>query len=89
MSINDVAALSAFLSSINLLRIILWVLGGGVLYVVVISLIFRPYFLWYFKINKRLKLQEETNRLLNDIAANKTSSSRIKLEHEHTAYLPK
>lgn len=36
----------------------------GVIFGIVVSLIFRPYVLWYLKIDKRIKLQEETYDLL-------------------------
>ena len=55
---------------------------------VVISLIFRPYVLWYLKINKRMKLQEETNRLLKEISS-KRPIAAVKRESDYSAYMPK
>ncbi len=61
--------------------------------IVVVSLIFRPYIMWYFKINQRLKQQEETNRLLKELSSKAkstvTSSSNIYQERDYSSYMPK
>lgn len=56
---------------------------------VVISLIFRPYVLWYFKINRKIELQEEANRLLDEIAQDKFVHKAAEKERDHSAYMPK
>lgn len=60
-----------------------------ILFYVVLLLIFRPFILWYFKINKLVKLQEETNRLLKEIAKNTSLSYPMTKERDHSAYMPK
>lgn len=60
-----------------------------VLFGLVVSLIFRPYVLWYFKINKRIELQEEANTLLEEIAQQKYVDNVVKTERSHAAYMPK
>lgn len=64
-------------------------------FVVVVSLIFRPYILWYLKINKHLRAQEETNRLqaetnrlLNEQLQRSTSTSRSD-EGDYRRYMPR
>jgi hypothetical protein len=47
--------------SLNMLAILLILLGIG------FFIIIREFFLWYFKINKRVKLAEEQNFLLKHI----------------------
>ncbi len=69
--------------------IILLYVVMGVIFGVVVSLIFRPFVLWYFKINKRIKLQEETNRLLNEISSKKMPQTSIQQKTDYSAYMPK
>lgn len=38
----------------------------AVIFWIVVSLIFRSYVMWYFKINKRLRQQEEMYRMLSE-----------------------
>lgn len=81
-------SLASFLASLYIGIILLYVFFG-IIFGVVVSLIFRPYILWYFKINKRIKLQEETNKLLNEISSKRTSSTSIKTERDYSSYMPK
>ena len=59
--------------------------------IVVVSLIFRPYILWYFKINKRLKQQEETNRLLKELSSTSKyiPTYNTPKERDYSSYMPK
>jgi len=70
---------------IILLYVIICIIFG-----IVVSLIFRSYILWYFKINKRIKIQEETNRLLNEMSSKTMSpSSSHQTRRDYSSYMPK
>lgn len=81
---NALTGLGAFYLITILIYLII-----GVFFGVVISLIFRPYVLWYFKINRKIELQEETNRLLEEIAQDKFVSNEAAKIRDHSAYMPK
>lgn len=60
----------------------------------VIALIFRPLVLWYFKINKKLQLQEETNQLLRELTQKGSMPSMVSGHsaaelRDYSAYMPK
>ena len=78
----------SFLSSLYIGIILIYVIFG-VIFGIVVSLIFRPYILWYFKINKRIKLQEETNRLLEEKLSSKAPLLTHEIERNHSSYMPK
>ncbi|MDE6498964.1 MAG: hypothetical protein K2L21_09930 [Muribaculaceae bacterium] len=85
----------AFWGSLYLGIIILFVIIG-VLFWAVISLIFRAYILWYFKINKSVQIQEETNRLLDELVNQNlplsmpmSTTASHHIERDHSAYMPK
>jgi hypothetical protein len=46
---------------------------------VIIFLIMREVNLWYFKINKKIELQEETNRLLKQLVEEKTKKNNTQI----------
>lgn len=84
MSIDIFSFLGSLYVGIILLYIIFCLIFG-----VVVSLIFRPYILWYFKINKSLQHQEETNRLLKEIASKQSPSPSRTAERDYSSYMPK
>lgn len=51
----------------EILTIIQIVLGGG-LAAIIVFVLFRSFVLWYYKIDIRIKLMEEQNRLLRKLA---------------------
>ena len=57
---NAGSLLSVYIGVILLSMII------AVIFWIVVSLIFRSYVMWYFKINKRLRQQEEMYRMLSE-----------------------
>jgi len=51
----------------EILTIIQFVLGGG-LAVIIVFVLLRSFVLWYYKVDIRIKLMEEQNRLLRKLA---------------------
>ena len=74
--------LGSFFSALYLGVLFLYVLFCAI-FGIIVSLIFRPYVLWYFKINKRIELQEETNHILNEIL-----SQNVKTTSDHQQPTP-
>lgn len=52
---------------------------------IVIFLIMREVNLWYFKINKKIELQEETNRLLKLLVNEKTKITESTIKNNFSA----
>lgn len=77
-----------FLGSLYIGVILLYVIIG-IIFGVVVSLIFRPYILWYFKINKRLRQQEETNRILGELNSKGAATSTMSKPRDYSSYMPK
>lgn len=64
-------------------------LVGFLVFFLLFFLIIRPFVLWYLKINKRLKKQEETNELLRElIDLNQHRPTPTKKEDNHSRYMP-
>ncbi len=61
----------------------------GILAVIVVTIVFRPYVIWYLKINEKLRLQEETNRLLNELKSKETMGTSVSVQRDHSAYMPR
>lgn len=71
--------IASFYIGVILLYILL-----GIIFGIVVSLIFRPYVLWYFKINRQIKLQEDIIEILSELSlkvSTRTSSSISNQEH--------
>jgi uncharacterized protein YqfA (UPF0365 family) len=51
-----------------------------IIVLLIIFLLLREVNLWYWKINKRIEIQEETNQLLKKILENNSESKVIKPE---------
>jgi hypothetical protein len=55
----------------------------GLIALIVLYLMFREFNTWYWKINKRISLQEETNKLLKQILKTQIRESLTEVTNSH------